>query len=461
MHSIRPPVMTFLGLPGGPIHSWPATGKSFVVLNAFVSAFAALSLFLLLRIGAHRWAIGGAAATLLLALGPFPAVSQTHTMATGFMADSLLSWIVLAALLLIPYEASPGSKGGDRQDLWRGILWSVVFLTGAMTKVSFFYFAGLILSVLVILRTQRGGRRSTLRTLTVLAICSVPAAAYWIRYGKIMLQNGWSASFGSDAGNYRLPLKDFGASVVHDAPGVLAPVLLVILGLIYLALSRRPIPLVNWAPPLIAFVYGVIGLASPNRELRYFFPVLIALPFLVAALFEEKSNSFPRSAAGIAAASVFAFLTLAGLPMASRPDRESIRRSEAVLGYAAATGAKRVLLATDGASLNEQLILLAMGTAPRPAGIEFTDLAYRAVYNISLEEDFKSIRSSELVVFQDMRSVNSPFTNQRVQDYETYVRQCASRPPFRLAGDVSVYDLRSNPLLRPQAHENLRHSLHL
>src|ERR1700722_7419026 len=51
MLSIRPPVMTLLGLPWGPLASWDAAGKGFITLTAVTGFFVACCLFFLLRIG--------------------------------------------------------------------------------------------------------------------------------------------------------------------------------------------------------------------------------------------------------------------------------------------------------------------------------------------------------------------------------------------------------------------------
>ena len=51
MVSQHPPAMTLLGLPWGPLVSWDAASKCFITLAGLISFLAALSLYLLLRIG--------------------------------------------------------------------------------------------------------------------------------------------------------------------------------------------------------------------------------------------------------------------------------------------------------------------------------------------------------------------------------------------------------------------------
>src|ERR1700674_3209990 len=136
MVSVRPPVMTLLGLPWGPLASWDAAGKCFITLTAFTAFFASCCLFFLLRVGLQPLDLAIASVCLSAALGPYPTGADAHFSATAFMADSLFAWNAFAAILLIPYEATtPTSSTTDA--LVRGILWGTIFSVGAITKVSF------------------------------------------------------------------------------------------------------------------------------------------------------------------------------------------------------------------------------------------------------------------------------------------------------------------------------------
>jgi len=65
--------MTLLGLPWGPLASWDSAGKCFITLAALISTLAAISFYLLLRIGVKRLFLIGASACMWLSLGPLPA----------------------------------------------------------------------------------------------------------------------------------------------------------------------------------------------------------------------------------------------------------------------------------------------------------------------------------------------------------------------------------------------------
>ena len=94
MVSIRPPAMTLLGLPWGPLASWDAAGKCFITLAAMISLLAALCLYLLLRIGVKPFFLVVASVCVVASIGPYPPGATAHAVATAFMADSLFAWTI-------------------------------------------------------------------------------------------------------------------------------------------------------------------------------------------------------------------------------------------------------------------------------------------------------------------------------------------------------------------------------
>ena len=139
MISIRPPAMTLMGLPWGSLLSQDTAGKCFITLAAAIGGLVATCQYLLLRIGMRPILIVLASVCVCVSLGPYPWGSQAHLHATGFEADSLFAWVVLAAALLIPYEMRTHSTTASRSAL-RGILWGLIFSLGVMIKLSFLFF---------------------------------------------------------------------------------------------------------------------------------------------------------------------------------------------------------------------------------------------------------------------------------------------------------------------------------
>jgi hypothetical protein len=439
MVSVRPPVMTLLGLPWGPLASWDAAGKCFITLTAFTAFFVSCCLFLLLRIGLQPLHLAIASVCVFAALGPYPTGASAHYWATAFMVDSLFAWTAFAALLLIPYEAvnhAPSTNGS----LVRGILWAVIFSVGAITKVSFFYFIVLIIPTLFVVRMRHSGVRSALLSLISLTICSFPVALYWLRFGRPILNYGRAASFGSTSFLYHVSLLQFVGLTIRQSPGMLLSGIFAIAGAAYLIVKRRHVlASTNILPLLIMFGYCAISLASANREIRFLLPGIIGLLFLIGILITERKVLFSPGHAIAAALFVFCCSVAAGVPMSHRANRQSIARGETVVTQAVESNAKHVVLATDSSTLNSPLIKIARETSPTQPSVEIVDLGWRAALGMPIEDDLRDIRESDLVVFQNNRALDSSFTNLRVSQYEQYTRQQFGDVPIRIADDIRIY----------------------
>ena len=442
MVSWHPPAMTLLGLPWGPLPSWGAAGNCFITLASLTSLLAATSLYLLLRIGVRPVFLALASLCVFASLGPYPGGPLIHGRAVEFLADSLVSWTALLALLLIPFEArTPCRSAGGA--VARGILCAAVLSFGAMTKVSFFYFIGLIVPALFFIRLRRSGPRITLVSLASFVCCSAPAVFYWLRYGQPAFAFARSTSFGRVAEAYYNPFGRFLAGSIQEAPGLLLSFMLVVAGLLY-AVSRKGKVLMraDLVPILIAAGYAFISLSSPDREFRLSFPAVVALPFLIAVLLsgEQRGASFRTSA--LAAGVVLCGLLAAGVPTRHRADSQSLDRANAVLAEAVRCHATHVLLATDSPFLNNPLMALASEFST--AGVTASTLAYRAAADAPIEEDFGEMRESGLVVLEDREALYPAFSNRRVPEYERYIRQTGV-VPVRVADDVLVYPVNCRP----------------
>ena len=287
------------------------------------------------------------------------------------------------------------------------------------------------------------GLRSAWVTLASFCACSLPVIIYYLRYGKLALHNGVAASFGHDAPFYHIPLSRFLGSAVRQSPGLLLGWIFVIACIVYWIVKRRDIALgANVIPLLIIIGYCTTSLASSNREIRFLFPGIIALPFLIGILVSAKANVVPRGSAIIAAILVFCCLAAAGLPMLHRADRQSIAKSEIVLGQAVEVNAKRVLLATDTSSLNLELMNLAIAISSPPRPVETDTLAWDAAFGASVDDDYRKIRDSDLIVFLNG---GPPVTNQRVSEDEQYARQYFGDVPIKIVDGIRMYGRHHSP----------------
>jgi hypothetical protein len=441
IHSNRLPVMMLLGLPWGPLTSWDAAGKCFISLATLLSLLACICLYLMLRIGIRPIAlvIGSLCVFGSMGLGPLYTGSGAHRNATAFMADNLVAWTSLASLLLIPFEAKEKSLS-MKSDILRGILWGSIFSLGVLSKVSFFYFVILILPILLIIRYRSRDIGSICVSLAALALCSVPAAVYWLRYGQLAWSQATTSSFGRTADFYYTPLLPFLHGVIRESPGVLLTLAFVVGALAYVIIKKRT--LVE-GPTLIALLicigFGVITLASTDRLIRFSFPAIVSIPFIAAILISGREDSVSRRASVLPSIFIFCGLVIAATPMLHRPDRGCIARCNAVLAEAAKLNANRILLATDSATLNADLMRLAVAvSAWRDTAVVSS---VNPLYGTSIEQDFQTMRECDLVVFQDERALYPPFTNERAPKYELFAKQLSAGEAFRVGEDVTVYEV--------------------
>ena len=456
MVSIRPPAMTLLAIPWGPVASWDAAGKCFVTLGCLTALFAALCLYLLLRIGVKPVFIAIASLCVFASVGPFPAsmrglsqgMSQfsTHIAATSFLVDTLFSWIILAAVLLIPYEAREPSTSVIGS-IVRGMLWGLVFSWGAMAKVSFFYFIVLVVPILLTIKFRRSGLRYASAALFGLVISSAPVTIYWLRWGRIAWEyaKGWSFGAKANTDFFYMSASQFFGNSVREQPGLVAAAILATGMLLYLLSSALNKRIRLRRSDLLAFIvilgFGMVVLASHNRVIRFELPVIVATPFIIAILVSGTSDITVHRSAAFAATIVFCCLAAASVQMGHRADHRCLSKSDSVLLEAAKCNAKRVLVATASQTLNVALMRLAIAVSPSQKSIEADTLAFSAVSGVPIAEDFRAIRDSDLVVFQDKEAVSPAYLNERAPEYEQYTQEQGQIPPIRVGEGVSVYVL--------------------
>jgi hypothetical protein len=440
MYGVHPPAMTLLSLPWGAVRTWDAAGDCFVTLACWISLLASVCLYLLARIGVKPLLLILASVCVGAALGPWPASAPAHIRATAFMADGLVGWTSLAALLLIPYELRT-VRTTVRHAACHGLLWGLILSLGVMTKISFLYFAGLILPVLVLVRYRRNGWRDSGAAFAGFLIGSGPSALYMAKYGRTSFLYGGASSFGTLSNFYQKPFSTFVRECLRDSPGLWLFAAGVCSALAFIVLKRRSqVFRPDVIAVLIAIGFGLIIMASPNRELRFSFPVILSLPFLLAILLSTKSEPVPRQAATSTAGLAFLVLCVFAWPSRHRADRgDSLARVDAVLARGSYCGDKAILLATDSPTLNGLLFRVALQLTPGPAATSVRDLTGSSLRGAPFAEDFRAIESSDLVVFQDDRAISPPFTNARVPSYRKYIAEQTAFSSLRVGGDVAAF----------------------
>jgi hypothetical protein len=229
--------------------------------------------------------------------------------------------------------------------------------------------------------------------------------------------------------------------VIRGAPGLMFSFLVTVGTIIYLVIKRRLLLGPDLFALLITIGFGIIVLASANREIRFAFPAIVALPFLTAILLSGRGHSAQGRPAALAAGLAFFGLLAASVSTGHRADKQSLMRADAILAQAARCNAKHIVLATDSPTLNRALTNLAREVSPSVAPLKVDTLAYQAMDGVPIEQDFHLIGEADQVVFQDKEKLYPPFTNQRVSEYERHIRQ-GGYLPVRIMDDLTVYPMR-------------------
>jgi hypothetical protein len=440
--SVHTPAMTFMGLPWGPLASREEIGRCFFTLAAIIAVLAATSVYMVLRIGVRPIFLALASLCVAASLGPYVVgvhsddLYAMQTVATGFMADNLLAWVTLAAVMLLPFEAATATVS-VHSAIARGAFAAAIFSLGVLTKVSFFYFLALSLPLLLFTRLRNHGIRNALTWLAAFSCCSAPTTVYLLRYGRSAFRNAQAASFGGLAVLYHLPVWRFLGGILRGSPGFALELLLLTIASGFVVLKKRHV----WSDArflafLITLGFLVVVLASPSKLSRYLLPSIVALPFVLAILVSENRDSVPAATAGVTAGLLLVTLVAAAVPTMHRDYRGSLKRAELVLAQAEQLKARSIVLATGSPTLNAPLLRLAVEFSPyKPA---FGTLAYQAISGVPLDDDFRSIRQTDIVVFQERQHINPKFTNQRVPKYEAYLLGEGAMP-VRVAEDVYWY----------------------
>ncbi len=332
--------------------------------------------------------------------------------------------------------------------------WGSILSLGPMTKISFLYFTGFIAAFLFLVHFNRNGFRSTVAALIGFAFSSAPAALYLLLWGRAALANTMASSFGTVSYLFYVPVLQFLGDTIRDSPGLLFPRTLTAAALIYLLRSVKLWP--DFVALSILIVFGIVVLRSPNREIRFEFPVIVALPFLTAILLSGKRYPGRRPTAALAAGLVFCGLLTGAVPMLHRADRESLAKSNAILAQAAQCNAKHIIIATDGPTLNGNLMGLALAVSSNhlievgglPQADEPKVLGVPLWSNDTLpaQKGFDRLREFDQVVFQNMDAFSHGVSlrlrqfNQLVAEYERYLQQ-SGYVPVKVDDDVNVYSI--------------------
>ena len=400
----KSPILALMLLPSAPLHGTESVAVAPIMLS--------LLSFGLLWLGVRMAQRGGISLPLVIVASAIAILAQPLWAGAPFLGDELAAIVVLDTLLLLPLEtAVPGTTQWEA--IRRGLLWGLLFSIGVLTKLTFFYFAGVVFASLTVLSWWQTGMRLTAWKLGAMAVVGLFPAAVFARYGSIYWSWAMSAAFGPIAALYNDHLQrwtflrmEFGTIGASYWGGLAA--LLGIMALMWWWTGQRRALLVCCG--LVAIVAGYLFIASgsPNKDPRFFWPIWLALPFCIAALGARvrPAGPTPLRGVGLAPAGVIILLSIATL---GRFNLAAVTEAGMMLRSIPHTHPVTVFLAMDEATLNietltlaQQLDLADLATiAPRTVVYDF--VAHRTV-----EDSIKRLLDADYVILRDPVDGTSP-----------------------------------------------------
>lgn len=394
----KSPLMSFIGLPWGP-QAGTAQGLGLVFVSLAVVTFAVFLAVaeMMVRLAIPRLLILGAFA--VIALNPLLPV-----VAGAYQGDILHAALVALFCLLVFQELNLPEPGA-RSSLVRGATWGLIAALGIMAKISFFFFAALLGPAMLIIRIQRSGWRDGLLALLAALLVAAPVLALHFFHREVLFGHALRSSIGplAEQTSYGLTFISYFQELAQRTRGTgFALIALAFFAWMYAYASPPQSLLARFLPFCALCLYLILVGLSPNHDMRYAFPFLIAAPVVLAAVASPTDEEASYTSASI---SLSRFLTLllagalAAVPMTGRPDLTHVRTAETALRSLPPSQPLNVMLASDDSAFNIETFKLAQQLAfPALAALRIGTVVYDPAAGRSVEESIKTLEAADVVI---------------------------------------------------------------
>lgn len=238
----------------------------------------------------------------------------------------------------------------------------MLFSLGLLSKLTYFYFAGVTFGLLLLISLRRDGLRPSLTKLAGMVAVSLLPVLLFLRYSQEYWNHAWQSAFG--------PLTAFYNDHIHRWAFLCMSVaemgwvywlgVAVLLCIALLSWWRtRQTRSLSTAALLFAIVLGylLIATGSPNKDPRFFWPVWLCLPFCaLAATASAGWAPVPIRGVGFAPLWLSSVLSVAA---AGRFDMHAVTKMELVLESLPHNRPIQVLMANDEGAYNIETLILA------------------------------------------------------------------------------------------------------
>ncbi len=439
--TFKSPIMAFLAIPWGPM----AAGTTGPALLFFTLAVAEcgcilISIYLMWRARVSPFALLWA--TVCVAGNPI-VLGQGGT----YLVDSLLSWIVLSTVLLIPFEIRFPPQPDGRSLFRRGAIWGVLLCAGLLCKVTYLFFAGLTYPTLLYILWRRHGSQGLVPTvsaarplLLAAGLFSLPALVLWLDFGGMYWKLAMTASFGEVAKFYAAEDATWFAfwSRLAESVGI-SGLLFLPLGCVSIWHSIRTRQ--EWTlfvPAAILAAYLVVSSMSSSAIMRQLLPVMIAMPYATAVLW-RRDVSFRISR--VLTSVVLCMILLACVLETRRPQLDFVVPIARLVVDLKGQGYRNVVVATDSPRvLNIDLVILAKVTMGRRGkGLHITSIAYDDMHGLKLAQSLKSMDQADIVLFEYPLPETPNFTNKRSTQFLRYAEANMERVDTAQPPSIRAY----------------------
>ena len=391
----KSPIMVATLLPSGPLHGTEGLAVGPIVL--------ALATFALLWLGIRMAQRGGMKLSLAVAAAGIASLAPPLIAGAPFLADSISAIVILDTLLLLPLETATQASTGSAY-FRRGLLWGLLFSLGLLSKLTYFYFAGVTFGLLVLISLYRDGIGRTAMKILGMATASLLPVLLFLRYSGIYWHHAMESAFGPLTAFYNDHIQRWAFLRLSFAQmgwaywcGI---ALLLCYALVHWIRSRQTRGLASFAL-LFAIILGYLFIAagSPNKDARFFWPVWLCLPFAVAAASNDASLT-PVAVRGLGLAPVWLSIVLS-VATAGRFDMHAVSKFQLVLQSLPHNRPIQVLMADDEAAYNvETLILARQLDLPAFRKMQVSTVVYDIVAGRTPAQSIKRLLGADYVILR-------------------------------------------------------------
>ncbi len=421
----KSPIMAFLLLPWGwkPMNietlSFAATS-----LMGFIFCLIAISFYALYKSDISPLKLMLAA--LALALNPI-----LHDSSGIILSDNLVSWAVIALFSLVFLESTLSSVN-LKCSILMGLLWAIPINIGLLSKVTFCFFLIFLVPSLLFVRWRRSSQKSLFISMLTAGVVSIPTLIIWLKFGSHFIDHAIMFSHGPLAAFYSVPGMDkigFLNLFLSSVGKWRYPVLLLATIAIGMSWSRKKWSWYEWVPTVAILAYYWVCSGTPNRDLRFVYPVMYGLPLALCLIGGRQKVLAPIIPIyqAISFTGMIGLLILAPRSLGTENLNQIADLYESIDRISVTSslpGDIKMIIAHENAHFNINTFQLVTWAKPAKRGSIVVDTTvYDFMHSVSLEESKIHLAKNDLAIFVTPLSEQIDFTSKYSKDLFAFAKE--------------------------------------